>query len=74
MQREVESEAATSQPDLERSSALERPSADLRCANPGCQLYRLKLEPDEVEPTPGPLPSLCASCGKPLLPYPEVKP
>ena len=47
-------------------NAAEMPVVDLRCLNPDCQLYRLRLERDEVAPTPGSQPDLCASCGQPL--------
>lgn len=40
--------------------------SDLRCANSNCELFELKLEADEVSPTPGAQPDRCASCGQPL--------
>ena len=42
---------------------------DLRCANRECELYELKLEADEVMPTPGAQPNLCAACSQPLEAY-----
>lgn len=51
------------------SNVIEASSADLRCENPECDLYRLKLEPDEVAPTPGATPDQCAECGHELSPY-----
>jgi len=40
--------------------------SDLRCQNADCELFELKLEPDEVSPTPGAQPDRCASCGQSL--------
>jgi hypothetical protein len=48
------------------------PPADLRCLNEDCDLYQLRLEADEVAPTPGAQPDRCASCGQPLRPYSEA--
>jgi len=42
---------------------------DLRCANEECELFRLKLEADEVTPTPASQPDRCAACGQPLQRY-----
>ena len=42
---------------------------DMRCANPDCDLFQLKLEADEVAPTPETEPDRCASCGQPLEVY-----
>ena len=45
------------------------PPADLRCLNDDCDLFELRLEPDEVAPTPGAQPDRCASCGRQLRPF-----
>ncbi|MBV8086934.1 MAG: hypothetical protein JO247_19170 [Chloroflexi bacterium] len=42
---------------------------DMRCANTDCDLFQLKLEADEVAPTPETEPDRCASCGQPLEVY-----
>jgi hypothetical protein len=43
---------------------------DLRCSQPDCHLYELRLEPDEVMPTPDDQPDCCAACRRPLEAYP----
>lgn len=45
------------------------PPSDLRCANSECDLFQLRLEADEVAPTPGAQPDRCASCGQQLRPF-----
>ena len=47
----------------------EPPPSDLRCVNPECDLFELRLEADEVAPTPGRQPDRCASCGRQLGEY-----
>jgi hypothetical protein len=53
---------------LTADSKTPPPPCDLRCANPGCDLYQLRPEADEVAPTPGTQPDRCASCGSELKP------
>ena len=57
------------EPSLAADSKASPPPSDLRCANPECDLFQLRLEADEVTPTPGAQPDRCASCGQPLHPF-----
>ena len=54
--------------DLEAAHVEQEPR-DMRCANQDCDLFQLKLEADEVAPTPETEPDRCASCGQPLEVY-----
>ena len=58
-------------PDLTLAADAKDPPRprDLRCANPECDLFQLRLEADEVAPTPGSEPDRCASCGLELTPF-----
>jgi len=55
--------------EVERTIAADTAHADMRCLNPDCELFELRLERDEVEPTPGSQPDQCVSCGQPLAEY-----
>ena len=55
---------------MAENSTPAKPRLDLRCSQPECLLFELRLEPDEIAPTSGDEPDCCATCGRPLEAYP----